>query len=83
MPLYEYACQECDEEFEALVLKGRTPSCPSCGSEDLERLLSLPALQSSGTRDKAMRAAKKRDAAQAKDRLHDRLQYEESHDRHG
>jgi len=83
VPLYEYACQECGEEFEALVLKGITPSCPSCGSEELERLLSLPAVQSSGTREKAMRAAKKRDAAQAEDRMHARLKYEESHDRHG
>jgi len=30
-----------------------------------------------------MKAAKKRDAGQAKDRMHDRLHDEESHDRHG
>ena len=30
-----------------------------------------------------MKAAKKRDAGQAQDRMHNRLHYEESHDRHG
>jgi hypothetical protein len=30
-----------------------------------------------------MRAAKQRDASQARDRMHERLHYEKSHDRHG
>jgi len=49
----------------------------------LERRLSLPRVKSSSTHDMAMRAAKRRDAAQARDRMHERIRYEESHDRHG
>ena len=45
--------------------------------------MSLPRVKSSGTHDLAMRAAKKRDAVQARDRMHERIRYEESHDRHG
>ncbi len=83
MPIYEYSCEECENQFEELVRGDEIPQCPSCGSENLERLISLPRVQSESTKDMSMRAAKKRDAAQAKDRLHDRLQYERSHDRHG
>jgi putative FmdB family regulatory protein len=41
MPLYEYACKSCDREFEALVRTSQAPQCPSCGSTELERLLSV------------------------------------------
>lgn len=83
MPIYEYSCRNCGHHFELLVRGQKHPACPSCRSEDLERLLSLPGVSSEGTRDKSLRAAKKRDKAQARDRMHDRLNYERSHDRHG
>lgn len=83
MPIYEYTCQDCGLDFERLVLGGKTPTCPECESERLERRISLPRVKSSSTHDMAMRAAKKRDAAQARDRMHERIRYEESHDRHG
>lgn len=41
MPLYEFACRACGEQFEALVRSGERPAaCPTCGSADFERLLS-------------------------------------------
>jgi putative FmdB family regulatory protein len=83
MPIYEYSCSACDHRFEALVRKQKAPACPSCGSTQVERLLSLPAVRSETTKDLALRAAKKRDAGQAKERMHEQLRYEQSHDRHG
>ena len=83
MPIYEYACKSCHEQFELLVRGSTIPECQACGSRDLDKLLSLPRVKSESIRSQSMRAAKKRDAAQAQDRLHDRLQYEKSHDRHG
>ena len=83
MPIYEYTCEDCGLDFERLVLGNTRPTCPGCGSTRLERRISLPRVRSSGTRDMAMRAAKRRDAAQARDRMHERIRYEESHDRHG
>ncbi len=83
MPIYEYSCEECEHQFEELVRGDEVPQCPSCGSEQLERLMSLPRVSSESTRALSMKAAKKRDAGQANDRMHDRLHYEESHDRHG
>jgi putative FmdB family regulatory protein len=80
MPIYEYSCRSCSHQFEALVRGAKVPVCPECRSEDLERLLSLPAVKSETTRERAMRAAKQRDARQAKEREHAQRQYEASHD---
>ncbi len=79
MPIYEYSCNACKHQFEALVRKDDTPTCAKCGSADLERLLSLPAVNSEGSRARALGAAKKRDAAIATDRAHEQTKYERSH----
>jgi putative FmdB family regulatory protein len=47
MPIYEYRCRECDNDFEALVSASAPQAqCPSCGSEDLTRELSMFASRS-------------------------------------
>jgi putative FmdB family regulatory protein len=83
MPLYDFSCRKCESQFEALVRGSVKPTCPECGSEELERLMSLSAVKSETTRGLAMKAAKKRDAAHGKDRMHEQLRYEQTHDRHG
>ena len=80
MPIYEYRCSSCQTLFETLVRGGETPACAACGSEDLERIFSLPAVSSDDTRARALGAAKLRDAAKAKDKAHEQLRYERSHD---
>ncbi len=44
MPIYEYHCTACDDEFEELVRMG-TPDedivCPGCGERHARRLLSM------------------------------------------
>jgi putative FmdB family regulatory protein len=80
MPIYEYVCKSCGHEFEKLVRSGKTPVCASCGAADVERLFSLPNVKSETTKAQAMRAAKKRDKAQATDRVQAQRAYEKSHD---
>ena len=80
MPIYEFTCKACGHQFEALVRKDKAPPCAACGSENLERLISLPAVKSETTRDKAMRAARKRDQIQGRERVHEQINYEKSHD---
>ena len=42
MPIYEYKCCACGNQFEYLVLPATPdPACPSCQSRELEQLLSL------------------------------------------
>jgi len=48
MPLFEYTCQACAREFEALVRGPEKPECPSCHSTALERHLSTFAARSAG-----------------------------------
>lgn len=80
MPLFEYSCQACNEQFELLVLGAQKPLCPSCGSDRLEKRLSLPAVKSDTTRDLALRAARRRDAKIGEDRVQAQIQYEQNHD---
>jgi putative FmdB family regulatory protein len=80
MPIYDYSCRGCGHTFEALVRSASIPKCPECGSEDLERLLSLPAVRSEATKQQALRAAKRRDANQASERVHAQREYEAHHD---
>ncbi|MDF1506217.1 zinc ribbon domain-containing protein [Roseisolibacter sp. H3M3-2] len=80
MPLYDFRCLTCDAENELLVRGSAPPACPACGGANLERLVSLPAIRSETTRDVMMRGAKKRDAAQAKDRINQQAAYERNHD---
>ena len=51
--LYEYRCRACAHAFERWCARGDTPACPACASTDLERLISLFAVDSDGTRQAA------------------------------
>jgi putative FmdB family regulatory protein len=79
VPIYEYSCRGCGHAFEMLVLKATVPACPSCASADLERLLSVPAVQSESTHGLAMKAAKKRDSKQASENNRAQREYELHH----
>lgn len=82
IPIYEYSCQDCGNEFEALVRGGSGARCPECESTNLERAFSLPAVHSSTTHEMAMRAARKRDKRQGEERMRAQREYELNHDDH-
>ena len=49
MPIYEYRCQSCNNDFETLVRSsGPAPSCPQCHSTNLEKKLSTFAAHTAG-----------------------------------
>ncbi len=41
MPIHEYACQDCGEQFEKLVRASEQPECPRCHSVSLAKKLSV------------------------------------------
>ena len=51
MPLYEYECKSCGHRFEKIRKFSDEPltTCPKCGKETLEQLLSAPAVQFKGS----------------------------------
>lgn len=54
MPIYEFKCNKCGNEFEKLMFRSdgeEKPSCPSCGEADTSRLMSSFAC---GASDKSM-----------------------------
>jgi putative FmdB family regulatory protein len=69
MPLFDFHCNGCGHEFEALVRAPAQPVCPGCGSPDLERLLSgfSFSVRSNGLSPAARRAVQKQQSAQKRD----------------
>ena len=56
MPIYEYTCQSCGQEFEHLVRGREKPSCPSCGKTRLAKKFSVPAAHTAGSSQPACAA---------------------------
>jgi putative FmdB family regulatory protein len=40
MPIFEYVCQQCKHQFEAIVLGTQKAACPKCESKRLTQQLS-------------------------------------------
>ncbi len=40
MPIFEYACRDCGQEYEVLIRGSEAPVCPACGSAEAEKKLS-------------------------------------------
>lgn len=40
MPIYEYKCNKCNNEFEVIVFRDEQPNCPQCGAENPEKKMS-------------------------------------------
>ena len=70
MPIYEYECKACGEQFELLVLKETVAACPTCQSQNLEQLLSGFAVSSDAITRTRVKAARQQYAAssQVKDK---------------
>ncbi|MDX6512887.1 MAG: hypothetical protein QOE36_2391 [Gaiellaceae bacterium] len=49
MPIYEYACMECEGHFEELVRGDETPACPDCGAGNVRKQLSVFAASVAGS----------------------------------
>ena len=51
MPLYEYECEKCGHRFEK-IQKFSDPlvtECPECGEDEVEKVISAPAVQFKGS----------------------------------
>jgi putative FmdB family regulatory protein len=80
MPIYEYKCSACGKHFEQLILPGTVPACPACESGELERVISMFAVSSEGSRQNALSDARKRAANVKRDKDHAEAEYIRNHD---
>jgi putative FmdB family regulatory protein len=67
MPLYDFKCLDCGEQFEALVLKNE-PSCPACQGRKLEQLISMFSVDSASIRQNNINSARRANVKVARDK---------------
>jgi putative FmdB family regulatory protein len=67
VPLYDFKCLACGEQFEALVLKSH-PACPACQSSNLEQLISMFSVDSASIRQNNINSARKANSRVARDK---------------
>jgi putative FmdB family regulatory protein len=53
MPIYEYTCDDCGQEFELLIRGSEKPACPACTGGHLTRAMSVPAAHMRSAKDTA------------------------------
>ena len=82
MPIYEYECRGCGHQFEFLLLPSNpaTPTCPECQSLELEKVISMFAVSSDGTRQLALNDGRKRAASVRRDKVQAEAEYEKAHE---
>jgi len=81
MPLFDYHCRGCGGEFERLVRGEETITCPSCGSHEVDRLLSTFALSTDDRRAAAARQSRKLQVAKNRDKVIAEEEYRQKHDK--
>ena len=82
MPIFEYECLECEQQFEHLERSGSPlAACPSCGAGHVQRLVSLCAVSSESSRAANLSAAHRRSAAKRQEKQ--RSEHTEHHDHFG
>jgi putative FmdB family regulatory protein len=80
MPIYEFSCRACQHRFETLVRAADAPpQCPSCHSADLERIVSLFAVNSEGTRSVALAAGRRQASKTSDEKAAAQREYESKH----
>lgn len=83
MPIYDFRCRNCGNEFEGLV-RPQDPDvcCPSCKSADLEKLLSGFAVNTAEKSAAAALGSRKRQVQANKDKVVADEEYRKEHEGH-
>jgi len=48
MPIYEYHCNNCNKDFEYLIIGSAKPNCPTCDSKKVKKQMSACGFVSKG-----------------------------------
>ena len=56
MPIYEYHCEKCGQDFECLVFGSHKPECTACKSKKVTKLMSACGFVSKGSGGQTVRS---------------------------
>jgi putative FmdB family regulatory protein len=79
MPIFEFECRGCRHRFEAIVLPRTEAACPSCQGSDLEKLISIPSVSTSGTKKRSLTSAQKKNTGATRDKSWADYEYDRKH----
>jgi putative FmdB family regulatory protein len=65
MPIFDYRCRGCGNEFELIVLKTTVVACPACEGRDLEQKVSWFAVSTESMRKSNLQSARRKLKASA------------------
>jgi putative FmdB family regulatory protein len=83
MPIHDFHCRSCGNEFEGLSRPQDPPvTCPKCKSADLEKLLSGFAVSSAESRAANALDSRKRQVRANKDKIVADEEYRKEHEGH-
>ena len=85
MPIYEYKCSGCGNEFEKIVKLNESPDCPGCGSSEVEKLVTFSAtVSTTRTRARSVAGARARtsEVKKEQDRAHEEYRRKHIEDHH-
>ena len=72
MPIFEFECKACGHQFEYLVIHSSPAAeCPSCHKKDLQKMVSLCAGSSEGTRQTHLKRERKKYSKINKEKAHE------------
>lgn len=57
MPIYEYHCESCGEDFETIVFGSEQPDCISCNSNEVSKLMSACGFISKGGNGESVKSS--------------------------
>jgi putative FmdB family regulatory protein len=57
MPIYEYHCESCGEDFEYIVFGSDQPDCTSCNSSEVSKLMSACGFVSKGGNGESVKSS--------------------------
>lgn len=79
MPIFEFKCRACGHRFEAIVRPRTEVACLSCQGSDLEKLISIPSVSTSGTKKLSVTSAQKKNAGTTRDKAWADYEYDRKH----
>ncbi len=57
MPLFEFKCDDCGTQFEEIVSRDTTVTCPKCGASGVRKMFSAFAVGAGGGSSRSYRPA--------------------------